>query len=749
MFGETTLHARYHAKLRPARRLAWLLIVPCLLLLATVSVAHASAPAQETPPDLLPRPVQITVQQQLPLSITLTLPDTMLPAGSSLASTDTLTATLAATPLRTATTLTPTAPLTVTQPITLDISFQFFVTEPITGTLLDANTGSPTQTITSTATIRLLDASGAQEAITSTVGSTETVSLVTVLTATRTTTDSSLLTDSDALTSGDALTNAEELTDTEELTGAAATTDTEETARTPSRIRASSADDLLEDEPFVLATFTVPVTITLGTLPDAIFSIAPLDLSNALTTTDGLTATSGLTEAGELTDTDVLTAADEITATAAPTAAEVVSGDADITGTQALTETDVATDVATDVVTGGDDDSPAAEIPSISGRAVITVNLRAGPGLDFDVVGQAGADQPVEVVAQNIDGTWYLLDSGQWVATDFVAEVAPAPPIASDALIAQVQANAAAGNAEPAAEEPPADDVPADDAPADDAPADDAPADDAPADDAPAPPTDPPTPAVDANLRAGPGIAFDVTGGTVAGQPITIVGRTDAGDWFLLDNGGWIFVDLITNAPAIEDVPVVDETGAVQGQAEAPPEADASEVDAPDADAPDADVPDADAPDADAPDADATEVDVPAATQALPLTATEIDYVDGVNDIQRSFDFAFSEIERLISEVGQDPSLVEDGDWSLELSTAIAILRITAREVDALEPPDRFAGANVSLVEAAGSYRSAADLIGDGVADFDTDIIASAIEQIQAGSIAFERAREAISAESP
>ena len=730
MIGETTLHARHHAKLRPARRLAWLLVVPCLLLLATLSVAHASAPTQETPPDLLPRPVQITVQQQVPLSITLTLPNAALPTNSSLASTDTLTATLAATPLGTTAAATPTAPLTVTQPITLDISFQFFVTEPITGTLLDADTGAPTQTITSTATIRLLDASGTREAITSTVGSTETVSLATVLTATRTTTDSGLLTGSDALTSGDALTDAEELTDTETTTDAE--TDAEEAARTSSRTGASSADDLLSDEPFVLATFTVPVTITLGTLTDAIFSIAPLDLSNALTATSGLTETSGLTDADGLTATEDITAPDDITATAAPTAADAATDaatdTAEITITQALTEADVATDVATD----GADTSPAAEVPSISGSTVITVNLRAGPGLDFDVVGQAGADQTVEVVAQTIDGTWYLLDSGQWVATDFVAGVAPAPPIASDALIAQVQANAAAGDAEPAVEEAP------DDAPANDTPADDAPADDAPVDDTPAPAADPPTPTVDANLRAGPGIGFDVTGGTVAGQPITIVGRTEAGDWFLLDNGGWIFVDLISNAPALDDVPVVDETGAVQDQAEAPPEADAT-----DADAIDADATEADAPEADAPEADAT------ATQALPLTADEIDYVDSVNDIQRSFGFAFGEIERLISEVGQDPSLVEDGDWSLELSTAIAILRITAREVDALEPPERFADANVSLVEAADSYRSAADLIGDGVADFDTDIIASAIEQIQAGSAAFESAREAISADSP
>ncbi len=236
---------------------------------------------------------------------------------------------------------------------------------------------------------------------------------------------------------------------------------------------------------------------------------------------------------------------------------------------------------------------------------------------------------------------------------------------------------------------------------------------------------------MDANLRAGPSVASDVLGGTVAGQPLTIVGRTEAGDWFLLDNGGWIFANLVANAPALDDVPVTDGTDAAAPTAGTVTTTTVTTA---------TDTITTTAP---------STATAPTAAAQPSLTADEIDYVDTVNSIQRSFSDAFSRIERLISELGEDPTLVDDGDWSLELSTTIAILRISARQIDRLEPPARFAEANASLVEAAASYRAAADLIGQGVVSLDTDVLANAIEQIQAGTVAFDSAQAAILAVLP
>jgi hypothetical protein len=58
----------------------------------------------------------------------------------------------------------------------------------------------------------------------------------------------------------------------------------------------------------------------------------------------------------------------------------------------------------------------------------------------------------------------------------------------------------------------------------------------------------------DANLREGPGTDYAVIGGTVAGQPLQLVGRNSAGDWLQLDSGAWIAASLVRDAP--DDLPV-------------------------------------------------------------------------------------------------------------------------------------------------------------------------------------------------
>jgi len=48
-----------------------------------------------------------------------------------------------------------------------------------------------------------------------------------------------------------------------------------------------------------------------------------------------------------------------------------------------------------------------------------------------------------------------------------------------------------------------------------------------------------------ANARLGPGTGFSVSGQYQSGEEVTIVGRNDAGDWFLLDDGTWIAAFLV------------------------------------------------------------------------------------------------------------------------------------------------------------------------------------------------------------
>jgi cytoskeletal protein RodZ len=186
----------------------------------------------------------------------------------------------------------------------------------------------------------------------------------------------------------------------------------------------------------------------------------------------------------------------------------------------------------------------------------------------------------------------------RWQQT--AADVPPTATLPENLLAAPteaVPAEAAPAEAVPA-EAAPAEAVPAEAVPAEAAPAEAAPAEAVPAEAAPSAPSPPttnvpdntpasaaepagvaeaspvsltallptptPLPAVPApvaralaaaNLRQGPATDFPVVGAAVEGQELTVVGQLADGSWYVLDNGAWIFGQLVENVPG--DVPVV------------------------------------------------------------------------------------------------------------------------------------------------------------------------------------------------
>jgi cytoskeletal protein RodZ len=86
-----------------------------------------------------------------------------------------------------------------------------------------------------------------------------------------------------------------------------------------------------------------------------------------------------------------------------------------------------------------------------------------------------------------------------------------------------------------------------------------------------APPPAPATTNTDANLRGGPGTDFPVLRGAPTGSTLNIVGRSAAGEWFVLDDGSWVFSQLVDNPPA--NLPVVEAPAAPAPVEAAPAEA--------------------------------------------------------------------------------------------------------------------------------------------------------------------------------
>jgi hypothetical protein len=54
-----------------------------------------------------------------------------------------------------------------------------------------------------------------------------------------------------------------------------------------------------------------------------------------------------------------------------------------------------------------------------------------------------------------------------------------------------------------------------------------------------------------AKLRSGPGTNYDQVGSASVGTVLQIVARTEAGDWYQLAGGAWVFGELVDNAPVV------------------------------------------------------------------------------------------------------------------------------------------------------------------------------------------------------
>lgn len=198
-------------------------------------------------------------------------------------------------------------------------------------------------------------------------------------------------------------------------------------------------------------------------------------------------------------------------------------------------------------------ETPATPITStnpITPTANNIANLRAAPDISASVVGSTTVGQALVLVGKNAAGDWLKLDSGSWIFAELV-DNAPAdlPVVAEDAAVSAIP------TATPIAAQPEAATPITTTATTTTTVSTTTPAEVTPAEATPAGTTTETN--GDSNLRAGPGQSFDIVGSVLTGTALTIIGRNEAGDWLKLENGAWIFGELVVNAPT--DLPVVDQ----------------------------------------------------------------------------------------------------------------------------------------------------------------------------------------------
>ena len=238
-------------------------------------------------------------------------------------------------------------------------------------------------------------------------------------------------------------------------------------------------------------------------------------------------------------------------------------------------------------------ESPTSETPPTQPSTQLVAvnadaNLRSGPGIEYDRVDGVNFGEEVSIVGTSADGEWYLLESGVWLFAALAVEAVDVPVVTED-TDSDLLTTTETGQPEteqPEAEQPDTGDEQTETGTEQTGTEQTETETDA----------EQPQPVViaplGANLRAGPGVEFDRVDGVEQGQVLTIVAQDTGEAWLKLEDGSWIFANLVDNVPA--DLPVesgeateaeTDESGADEETSdETPPPADEAEQDADDTD---------------------------------------------------------------------------------------------------------------------------------------------------------------------
>ena len=226
-------------------------------------------------------------------------------------------------------------------------------------------------------------------------------------------------------------------------------------------------------------------------------------------------------------------------------------------------------------------------------NAPLGANLRAGPGVEFDRVDGVEQGQVLTIVAQDTGGAWLKLEDGSWIFAALVDNVPADLPVESGEAT-EAETDDSGADEETSDETPP----PADEAEQDaddtdstqppdssddeqdeqtgddeqdtqtgDDEQDEQTGDDEQSDEDEQDTQDESVPVVlatvntDANLRNGPGLEATIVDSAPVGTQVTVVGRSDDDQWLELDNGFWIFANLVDILPAEEEEGADDDTG--------------------------------------------------------------------------------------------------------------------------------------------------------------------------------------------
>ncbi len=240
--------------------------------------------------------------------------------------------------------------------------------------------------------------------------------------------------------------------------------------------------------------------------------------------------------------------------------------------TQIAANARAAVEAATTTDANAASSDAAEEIAVVESKAILPrinantiVNVRTGPGTNFDVLGQILPENSYQAISR--DGDWWEIDIGGsesgWIIDEFVAQNADTALAASVAAESDAENVEVAAAAAEVAEESVAAALP----------------------DYPSLST-----SQIINLRGGPGTNYDILGQANPGVNYRILGKNEPGDWWQIEgsNGqtAWIYGQLVAAAGDVGTIAVAEDIPAPPEPEPAAEEPAAPEASAPAAPAP-------------------------------------------------------------------------------------------------------------------------------------------------------------------
>jgi hypothetical protein len=127
-----------------------------------------------------------------------------------------------------------------------------------------------------------------------------------------------------------------------------------------------------------------------------------------------------------------------------------------------------------------------------------------------------------------------------------------------------------------------------------------------------------------------------------------------------------------------------------------------------------------------------------------PTATVESSYTDSILPILGNYRDALNTLGGLFSDAGTDASLIATDAWRIKVAGRLAVIQFSGDEIRTLTPPAMYVAAHTELLDAAKHLDSMAELSAQGIDALDADKMTQAVEEMNQGNAAIQRAVDAM-----